>query len=261
MTSIKKQQQNIAQWWDQEAESHPDAHNASWQDSNMVELEIQQISSRIPAGSVVLDAGCGPGYSTLKIAQATSPTRVRAFDFSEGMLKIAQARHHHDNISFYRGDITSIHEQNDYFDVAYTTRVVINLPSWELQQQALTEIHRVLKPGGLYILSEEFSGSLGKLNAFRELAGLEPLTNTAYNLLLDETQLEKFISGKFDLVEINRFSSLYYLGSRLIRELAMAPGETPSYSHPVNQFFANLEITGNSGDFGPQKMYILRKSG
>ena len=129
MTSIKKKQQSIAQWWDQEAESHPKAHNASWQDSNMVELEIQQISSRIPAGSVVLDAGCGPGYSTLKVAQATSPAQVRAFDFSEGMLKIALAQHRHDDITFYQADITSIPEQNDYFDVAYTTRVVINLPA------------------------------------------------------------------------------------------------------------------------------------
>lgn len=108
-------------------------------------------------------------------------------------------------------------------------------------------------------MSEAFSGSLKKLNALRALAGMLPLTSHDFNLYLREEKLEKFIKPYFNIVAIKKFSSIYYAASRFLRYLTMKPGEKDSYDNEINNLFSKYTESENSGDFGLQKLYVLKK--
>lgn len=252
------------QYWESNASRFDISHEVSWGDINMMQLEIDTILPFINDGEKVLDAGCSNGFSTFEIAQKKDIT-VKAFDYSKKSIdsatKAQPTKDPNNKIEFYHCNILNIEEPDNHFDTAYSIRVIINLLSWELQQKALLEMHRVLKPGGLYLMSEAFIGSLDKLNQLRALAELTPLTVHDFNLYLEEQKFEDFISQYFEIVEVKKFSSIYYVASRFLRYLTMNNDDQDSFSNPINDFFAKYKETDNSNDFGIQKLYVLRKKG
>ena len=52
---------------------------------------------------------------------------------------------------------------------------------------------------------------------------------------------------------------MYYVATRLLRELLVEPNAPPDYNHPLNRFAAGLRASTRDGDFGTQKAYILTK--
>ncbi len=249
-------------FWENSAERFASSSKVSWGDRNAMKLEIGNISGYIVHGDLVLDAGCSNGFSTFEIAK-DKDIRIRAFDYSEKAIRIARgeqpAKDPHGKITFYCGNILNIGEKDAVFDAAYTIRVLINLPTWERQKEAILEIHRVLKRGGLYLMSEAFSGSLKKLNTLRGMASMKPLGVHEFNLYLEEQKLESFVKRHFDVVAIKRFSSAYYVASRFLRYLTMEKGDEDSYDNEINNLFVKYPETSNSGDFGIQKLYVLKR--
>lgn len=254
----------LANWthWQAKAERFGTYHAASWADKYLITMEIANLRKHLTPGGRWLDAGCANGYTTFRTL-SQRPDHISAFDFSPLMVDqacLAQpGQDPEGRITFTHGNVLEISEPSASIDQAYTVRVLINLPSWAAQQRAIKELHRVLKPGGKYILSEAFLGSQAKLNALRDIAGLPPLHQHEFNLYLEEQRLESFVSKYFEIVRIERFSSLYYLGSRFLRELAIEPDCPESFEHPINELTASLVPASRSGDFGVQKAYILTK--
>lgn len=249
------------QYWEGNAKKYKDDHTVSWGDINIINMEIDQISKYIEPGDMVLDAGCSNGYSTFEIAKRKKMT-VRAFDYSNKSIQYAlesQKTKKANNITFYHGNMLNIDEPDNTFDKAYTIRVVINILSWKLQKRSIMEMHRVLKPGGLFLLSEAFSGSLSNINALRKTAELPPLVMHDFNLYLHEEKLEKFLSKHFEIVAISKFSSIYYAASRFMRYLTMNKTDKDSFDNDFNKFFLSYKETDQSGDYGIQKLYVLRK--
>jgi hypothetical protein len=92
------------------------------------------------------------------------------------------------------------------------------------------------------------------------LKSLPPLVEHDFNRYLKKKYLEEyFLSGdiQFDVLD---FSSIYYLGSRFLRELVTNPEDFPGYSNPINEIFYNIEKQYSGGGFGIQQAYIIRKS-
>lgn len=249
-------------YWEKNATQYKTSHSVSWGDANMIQLEIKNILNYIEDGDYVLDAGCSNGYSTFAIASARN-IKVKAFDYSKKSIKYAiyaqQERDEKKKIKFYHGNILNIDEYDNTFDKVYTIRVIINLLSWNLQKRAIQEMYRILKPNGLFLMSEAFMGSLRNLNKLRALANLSPLTVHDFNLYLEERKTEKFLQKYFDIVEVKKFSSIYYVASRFLRYLTMTKQDKDTYINDINNFFASFPETENSGDFGIQKLYVLRK--
>jgi SAM-dependent methyltransferase len=238
------------------------ASDASWGDRHAMELEVRNLLPHVPAGGRVLDAGCANGATTFRLL-AGRPAQIRAFDRSPRMIAAARRAAVTADpgrvIAFFEGDILDVPEPDAVFDLASTIRVLINLPGWPAQQLAIREIHRVLRPGGRYVLTEEFAGSIGKLNDVRALAGLPALTPRPFNRPLEEEALESFVAPLFDVVDIARFMSPYFVATRFLRDLALAGDEPPSYDTPLHRAAAALPVTARSGDFGGIKAYVLRK--
>jgi ubiquinone/menaquinone biosynthesis C-methylase UbiE len=258
---IKKLEFNHS-YWEKNAQKYKEDHTVSWGDINIITMEINNIARYLEKGDKVLDAGCSNGFSTFEIA-TKEKIHLRAFDYSKQSIKHALAKQGSSqkgkHIVFYHGNILNIDEPDNTFDKVYTIRVVINILSWKLQKHALMEMHRVLKPGGLFLLSEAFAGSLKNINQLRKLHQLKPLVMHDFNLYLEEKKLEKFLTKHFEIIGIHKFSSTYYVASRFLRYFTMNKKDKDSFINNFNNFFKDFQETDQSGDFGIQKLYVLRK--
>jgi len=226
----------IKKYWDNVA-------GPSWSDKYMMELEYKEVSKYITPDDSVLDVGCGDG---VLLSRLDARRRV-GIDFSEPM--IGKARENND-MNFFVGDARAIDFDDDSFDIVYTVRCLINLPNWEEQCQAINECLRVAKKR--VIFSEAFYEPLQRLNAIRQIAGLDLLVEHDFNRYIKEDKLRMLL--KDYNFTISNFSSVYYLGTRFVREIIC---DYKSYTNPINAMFFNLSNELQGGDFGIQKMCII----
>lgn len=100
----------------------------------------------------VLDIGCGPGADLEKMnQQARSAVGV---DLSETMIKAAQGRVPTAKVLI--GRATDLPFSDGSFDAVWARALLIHVPDVET---AVSEVARVLKPGGRVVLSEPDHGS------------------------------------------------------------------------------------------------------
>ncbi len=95
-------------------------------------------------GMTVLDAGCGTGNFSIKLAERGA--RVTGIDLSTEMMAVAQekARRRDLNIEFLEMNIYDQAFPDNYFDEVFSMAVFETLDE---SQQAFKELMRVLKPG------------------------------------------------------------------------------------------------------------------
>lgn len=254
---------SIREYWEKQADTYKDSHEASWGDNFMIELEIEAIGKYLSDKSTVLDVGCGNGYSTFRQLSKYKLNSIVGTDFAESM--IAQAKKTKkemglgDNLNFEVGDIRSLRFDNNSFDIVYTTRVIINLPNWQEQIRAIDECLRVAKHGGKVIFSEAFWEPLILLNSIRMLKQLPPLVEHDFNRYIKKEKLEAYLNEKGIKFEVEEFSSVYYLGSRFLRELVTDVSKYPGFTNPINEIFYNLERQFSGGGFGIQQAYVITK--
>lgn len=107
----------------------------------------------IPAGALLLDAGCG----TQRYRPFCAHLEYRAQDFGRydgtGTGKGLQSGSWNYGKLDYEGNIWEINEKDAAFDAILCTEVLEHLPCPE---HALREFDRLLKPGGILILSAPF---------------------------------------------------------------------------------------------------------
>jgi ubiquinone/menaquinone biosynthesis C-methylase UbiE len=252
----------IKQFWDNKADTYKESHWASWGDNYAISLEIDNISKCIKKGDYVLDIGCANGFSTFE-QFARNDIKICGVDFSEKMIEYAQARKKGNKfgnkISFAVGDIRKLDFEDNCFDVTYTTRVLINLPNWDEQLEGIKESIRVTKKEGIVILSEAFWEPLILLNTLRTIKNLPPLVEHDFNRYIKKAKLEKVLNGANIKFEVIDFSSIYYLGSRFLRELVTNVDEYPGYTNPINEIFYKIEKEYSGSGFGIQQAYIIYK--
>lgn len=117
----------------------------------------RQISKAgLKPGMVILDAGCGTGRLTLPLARLVgSQGKVVAIDIQEKMLDTVSARLKvmgWKNVSCRKVALgEGVFQDENIFDRAFLTTVLGEIPK---QMQALQEIYRALKPGGILSIAE-----------------------------------------------------------------------------------------------------------
>lgn len=139
------------------------------------ELVFDYIADELNRGNntpVILDAGCG--ICDYAVCLAKRGFLVHAVDFSEGILEKAReyvrAEALENRIQIQREDILSLSFEDDRFDHVLCWGVLMHIPDLE---KAISELARVLKPGGRLIISEGNMFSLESivLRSLRRLAG------------------------------------------------------------------------------------------
>jgi ubiquinone/menaquinone biosynthesis C-methylase UbiE len=254
----------IKEVWNSQAEKHQDSHWASWGDKYAISLEIEEVRQYISDNMLILDVGCANGFAAFKHLESNPTIKIEGIDFSENMItaannKILNSNTITGNINFSVGDVRKINFPSNTFDLVYTTRVIINLPNWDEQMQGILECIRVAKKGGIIIISEAFWEPLVKLNALRTIMGLNSLIEHDFNRYLKKSRLFPFLNKEKLQYEVHDFSSVYYLGSRLLRELVTDYKNYEGYENPINEIFYSIEKEFSGGDIGIQQAVIIRK--
>lgn len=129
----------MARTWDQE-------RGTSGRKLNRVVRE-----SELGPGQVVLDVGSGTGVLIPHILKKIGKTsRIYALDYAEKMVQEIRKKKFPRQVVPVVGDIHATPFPAEFFD-----RVVANacFPHFQDKKTALAEICRILKPGGLFIIS------------------------------------------------------------------------------------------------------------
>lgn len=104
-------------------------------------------------GMRVLDVACGPGLVSCDIAQMVgSSGHVTGIDISPDLLiearQVAQSRNIN-NVEFEQGNVYDLHLADNQYDFVYARFLFQHL---EKPMEALTQILKVLKPGGVLVI-------------------------------------------------------------------------------------------------------------
>jgi len=257
--------EQIRGFWTQQAREHGQAPAASWSDRMVMELEIRAISERLSDGDRVLDVGCANGFSTVQFA-AQRQVEIRGLDYIPEMIDQARRRladlpgQLQGSVQFAQGDVTALPESSEAFDKVVCIRVIINLGDWDRQLMGLLECARVLKTGGMLLLSEATVQGWERLNRLRAEWGLPDIPMPPFNLYLDEERVCEAVSGDLELVDMVNFASTYYVGTRVLKPLLnQALGGVVDVAKPDmewNRWFSQLPA---AGDYGTQKLFVFRK--
>jgi ubiquinone/menaquinone biosynthesis C-methylase UbiE len=258
--------QKIRGYWTEQAAKYSESPEASWSDVMVIEKEINEICSRLDDGDRVLDVGCANGYSTASYARRKR-VRIRGIDYVPEMISLARGRikdekaHFRKRIAFAVGDITALNEPSDAYDKVIVTRVVINLHDWDQQRAALHEVARVLRPGGILLLSEATLQGWGRLNKLRLEWGLPKIPMPSFNLYLDENRVIEELSTELQLIELVNFASTYYVGTRLIKPLLKVVSAAKiNVADPHSEWNRWVAALPAAGDYGTQKLFVFKKS-
>lgn len=193
-----------------------------------------------PQNSTLLDAGCGTCAHSVRLANRGF--LVWAVDFSECVLEKARAnvkaKGLEDKIKVQRENILSLSFEERSFSYILCWGVLMHIPDLE---KAISELSRVLKPGGTLVVSEVNMYSLqsiilrnlrrflgkGRAIVKRTPAGLEHWSNNADAPLLTRQAdirwlIERFTSERFILKKrlSGQFTEIYTrVSSRLLKSL------------------------------------------
>lgn len=123
-------------------------------------------SVQLPLGATCLEIGCGRGVGALLISQSFPGCRVVAIDYDPDM--IGRARDHltrppswakgvqTEYITLGVADATALPFPDGSVHAVFAFGILHHIQSWP---QAVREVHRVLKPGGVFSCDEFFLDS------------------------------------------------------------------------------------------------------
>lgn len=111
--------------------------------------------AKIQPGDTVIDLGSGAGNDCFVARHETGPEgKVIGIDFTPAMIQKARANaenHGFNNVEFREGDIDNMPVNDNVADVIVSNCVLNLVPS---KEKVISEIFRVLKPGGHFSISD-----------------------------------------------------------------------------------------------------------
>lgn len=111
-------------------------------------------------GAHVLEVGCGEGAGAQTLLNRLGAARVTAVDLDPSQVRRAQRRlRDEDRAQVQLGDVTALPVADGSVDAVADFGIIHHVPDW---RAAITEIARVLKPGGQLVFEEVTSHALDR---------------------------------------------------------------------------------------------------
>ncbi len=222
--------------------------------------ETTVIAAELPlAGARILELGCGKAEKTRAIAQSGQVAAIVALEVDA----IQHARNLQitdlPTVSFGHGGAEAIPAADESFDIVMMFKSLHHVPT-ESMDQALDEIRRVLKPGGLAWISEPvYAGEFNEiLRLFHDEKRVREAAFAAIRKAVDD--------ARFSLVKQRFFSTPGHFDSfeqfeeRMIRVTHSDHRLSPELLDTVRDKFA-AHLTAQGANFrNPLRVDILRKA-
>ena len=132
---------------------------ARLQDQADTLVELLHADTSYPDGSFVLEAGCGIGAQTIRLARNSPGARIISVDISADSVAEAKARSEAagiTNVQFQQADIFALPFGKESFDHVFVCFVLEHLSR---PVEALATLRELLKPGGTVTVIEGDHGS------------------------------------------------------------------------------------------------------
>jgi ubiquinone/menaquinone biosynthesis C-methylase UbiE len=181
---------------------------------------------------IVLDLACGEGYGAALLAQVAKS--VTGVDLDNATILKARLKYKVANLQFVIGKAESIPIEDGLFDVVTCFETLEHSAH---HQQIIGELKRMLKPGGLLILSTPEKKNYSDLTGYK---------NPYHIAELYETELKQLLSG--------HFRNCVVLHQRLFLASVILSGE----QSPLRVYEGDYQNIRSSNEMEP--IYLLAMS-
>uniref|UniRef100_A0A452XC26 Methyltransferase type 11 domain-containing protein n=3 Tax=Aegilops tauschii subsp. strangulata TaxID=200361 RepID=A0A452XC26_AEGTS len=187
------------------------------------EFQMAQDYIQPVAGGILVDVSGGSGLFSRKFASSGAYSSVIALDFSENMLRQCydyikqEETPMNTNLALVRADISRLPFASCSIDAIHAGAAI---HCWPSPSNAIAEISRVLKPGGVFVattfLSTPTNSGPFSIDALRPLRQIVGPVNSSYNF---------FTEG--ELEDLCRSCGLVNYSSKVQRSFIMFSGQKP----------------------------------
>ena len=193
---------NDARFWDRSARKYaadPIADMAGY------ERTLERTRHHLKGGDAVFEFGCGTGTTALRLAPFVG--RIVATDISGEMIAIARGKAEATGCSHVAFEVATPAEMpgpDGTFDVAFGFNVLHLIAA---REAALASVHRLLKPGGIFMSK---TPCLAEMNLLLRLAVplMQRVGKAPYVSFLSAEELEREIAAAgFEIIERERHAS------------------------------------------------------
>lgn len=134
-------------------------HKETMYYSKFPKLSCRDVAQRLKNHDYekLLDVGCGTGF-LIELLQKQKEAEYYGLDLSPEMIKIAKAKFD-DSIHLVVGTADKLPYPDNFFDVVCCIQSFHHYP---YPRKAMDEVYRVLKPGGMYVLSDTGCSGIAK---------------------------------------------------------------------------------------------------
>lgn len=218
----------------------------------------------LASGDRVLDIGCGLGADVRSMAKIVAPTgRVIGLDASETMIAEACRRNVDSDLrtTFHRGDAHALPYRDASFDCCRADRTFQHLPD---PARALTEMIRVLKPGGRLLAVDPDHDSLVIDTPYPEVArrylafradtfAAGDIAHRLYAMLTNLGMNDVAVEGTVNVsTNYERARTFRYVeGIRVAQKHGVVTEEE------ADRWIAYLEEVGRTGRFLASNTYLI----
>ena len=146
---------HMACFWDRIADRYAKSPVA---DQDAYERKLATTQRYLRADMAVLEFGCGTGTTALHHAPFVK--HIRAIDVSARMIEIARSKAEANgvaNVAFERADIVGLQAADESYDVVMGHSILHLLDD---RAAVIDKVHRMLKPGGLFVTSTACLGGM-----------------------------------------------------------------------------------------------------
>ncbi len=128
-----------------------DPKNSRWYSKKLINEHITRykLAARYCKGKIVVDMGCGTGYGS-KLISDNGADKVYAYDIDSSAIEYARKNYLTDKIQYNTSSADDLKISASSIDVVICFEVIEHLKK---PDKLIMEVLRILKPGGIYIMS------------------------------------------------------------------------------------------------------------